>query len=294
MNATIDTSLLTQFVEVADRTSFSAAAASLGTTPATVSRGIARLEELVGSRLFHRTTRRVSLTTAGEALYERTAPHLRALERATRHLPEHQSVPAGTLKLTAPYDLGATFLASVIARFVVRYPQVQVHVELGSRMVDVGAEGFDVALRSDRGKHKDTSLTAKRLVARSELSLYASPAYLARRGHPRGLASPDHDWLVAPSLLRALGFPASVVPKVLANDLLFLRGVASAGGGIATLPAFIAQPHIQSGELLRILPAVRVDVGGLVMVYSATRPLARKVEAFRDFLVETVRREWVG
>jgi DNA-binding transcriptional LysR family regulator len=294
MNVTVDVSLLAAFVEVADAKSFSGAARVLGTTTATVSRSIAKLEESVGSRLFHRTTRRVSLTTAGTALYERTAEHVRALTHATRELPEHQSEPAGTLKLTAPYDLGATFLADVIARFIALYPKVQVHAELGSRMVDFGAEGFDVAIRAERGKHRDTSLTARRLVPRGELSLYASPSYLAKRGSPRGLASPDHDWLVAGPLLRAFDFPKTLTPRTVANDFLFLRAVATSGGGIATLPSFIAQPYVASGDLVRVLPALRVNVGGLVMLYSSTRPLARKIAAFRDFLVEVIQKEWVG
>src|SRR3954469_20254420 len=144
MYVTMNVSFLATFVEVADAASFSAAARLLGTTTATVSRSIAKLEDSVGSRLFHRTTRRVSLTTAGTALYERTAAHVRALTQATKELPEHQSEPAGTLKLTAPYDLGATFLGSVIARFVALYPRVQVHAEFGSRLVDLRREGFDV------------------------------------------------------------------------------------------------------------------------------------------------------
>src|SRR4051812_33576535 len=102
MPATIDLALLATFIEVADAASFSAAARTLQTTTATVSRSIARLEEGVGSRLFHRTTRRVSLPTAGKALYERPAAHVRALAHATKEAPEHQSEPAGTLKLTAP------------------------------------------------------------------------------------------------------------------------------------------------------------------------------------------------
>jgi DNA-binding transcriptional LysR family regulator len=294
MNVTIDVALLVTFVEVADAASFSAAARTLGTTTATVSRSIAKLEESVGSRLFHRTTRRVSLTTAGTALYERTAAHLRALTHATRELPEQQSEPAGSLKLTAPHDLGATFLGSVIARFIALYPKVQVEAEFSSRVVDIAAEGFDVAIRTDRGKHKDTSLTARRLVPRGELSLYAAPGYLARRGSPRGLASPDHDWLVAGPLRRAFDFPATLTPRIVANDFLFLRGVAASGGGIATLPSFIAQPYVASGDLVRVLPTLRVGIGGLVLLYSSTRPLARKVAAFRDFLVEVTQREWVN
>ncbi len=294
MNVTIDVAHLVTFVEVADASSFSGAARALGTTTATVSRTIAKLEASVGSRLFHRTTRRVSLTTAGTALYERTATHLRALAHAAKELPEQQNEPAGKIKFTAPYDLGATFLGSVIARFIALHPKVQVQAEFSSGVVDIAAEGFDVALRGESTKHRDPSLTARRLVPRGDLSLYASPSYLARRGTPRGLESLEHDWLIAGPLRRAFDFPKTLTPRIVANDFLFLRGVASAGGGIATLPAFIAQPFVASGDLVRVLPSVRVNVGGLVMLYSSTRPLARKIAAFRDFLMEVIPREWVA
>lgn len=100
----------------------------------------------------------------------------------------------------------------------------------------------------------------------------------------------EHDWLVAGPLCRAFDFPTTLVPKVVANDFLFLREVATSGGGIATLPTFIAQPYVASGDLVRVLPSVRVNVGGLVMLYSSTRPLARKVAAFRDFMIDVVKR----
>jgi DNA-binding transcriptional LysR family regulator len=141
---------------------------------------------------------------------------------------------------------------------------------------------------------KFASLTARRLVQRSELSLYAAPSYLARRGIPRALASPDHDWLVAGPLRRFFDFPKTLAPRIVANDFLFLRGVAASGGGITTLPSFIAQPYVARGDLVRVLPSVLVNVGGLMLLYSSTRPLARKVAAFRDFLVDVIQREWVG
>jgi DNA-binding transcriptional LysR family regulator len=294
MSVTIDVALLGTFVEVADRASFSAAARALGTTTATVSRNVAKLEEALDSRLFHRTTRRVSLTTAGKALYGRTAVHVRALERATTELPEHQAEPAGVLKLTAPHDLGATFLGEAIARFLSLYPKVQVEAEFGSRLVDLRAEGFDVAIRGSAGRHKHTSLTARRLVSGGEMSLYAAPSYVARRGTPSELGSAEHDWLIGGPLRKMFGFPQTLVPKIAGNDFLFLREVAAAGAGIATLPSFIAQPHVDSGELVRVLPSVKISVGGLILLYSSERPLARKVAAFRDFMVEYTKREWGG
>lgn len=293
MSVTIDIALLATFVSVAEGASFSGAARAAGTTTATVSRNIAKLEDVVGSRLFHRTTRRVSLTTAGKALHERIEGHVRGLADVMKDLPERHTEPAGVLKVSAPYDLGSTLLGSVMTRFMTRYPKVQVHAEFSSRVVDLGGEGFDVALRSGSARHTDSSLTARRLVPRAELGLFAAPSYLARRGTPRDVTSPDHDWLVGGPSAKLFAIPATVVPKIVANDFLFLAVVAESGGGIATLPIFIAQPYLASGALVRAIPAVRVHAGGLVLVYSAKRPLARKVAAFRDFLVEVIQRESV-
>jgi DNA-binding transcriptional LysR family regulator len=255
---------------------------------------VAVLEESVGARLFHRTTRKVSLTTAGRALNDRTAAHVRALVKVTTELPEQHDEPSGTLKLTAPSDLGATFLSGAIARFVALYPKVQIEAELGSRVVDLAGEGFDIAFRGDSVEHQDSSLTMRRLVQSAELSLYAGPGYLARRGTPHELAAQEHDWLIAGPLRRALELPETLVAKVVANDFLFLRGVAASGGGIATLPTFVAEPYVASGDLVRVLPSVRLNVGGLVMLYSSEPPLARKVAAFRDFMVDVMKREWVA
>src|SRR5262245_31868470 len=117
MNETVALDLLQAFVAVAETSSFSAAAERLGTSKATVSRAIAKLEEGVGAELVHRTTRQVALSTAGTALYERAAPHLAALQKSVCTLPELEEAPSGELKITAAIDIGATLLPEVVARF---------------------------------------------------------------------------------------------------------------------------------------------------------------------------------
>src|SRR6516162_9126880 len=135
MNETMSLELLTSFIAVAETSSFSAAAERLGTSKATVSRAIARLEEGVGAELVHRTTRRVALSTAGIALYERAAPHLAQLRSAVCSLPELEEAPSGELRITAPIDIGATLLPEVVARFTLRYPAVRVDARLTNRVV---------------------------------------------------------------------------------------------------------------------------------------------------------------
>jgi DNA-binding transcriptional LysR family regulator len=285
MNATIPLDLLSVFVEVASCASFSKAARSLGTTTATVSRSIGKLEREVGSELLHRSTRQVSLSTAGAALFERAAPHVRALRYAARELPERQEEPAGLLKVTTLSDLGITVLGELIARFTLRYPKISVQMELSSRRVDIIAEGFDVALRGSAGQERDSSLSVRRLVKHTHVNVYASPGYVARRGSPRSLGSPDHDWLIADPLRHVVPLPKRVAPRLSANEFSFLREAARAGAGLVLMPAVMAEPLLATGELVRVLPQWTLSVGSLIMLYPSGSTVPRKVSAFRDFLI---------
>jgi DNA-binding transcriptional LysR family regulator len=288
MDATIDLALVTAFVAVGESASFSAASKKLGVATATISRDVAKLEELVGTELIHRTTRRVSLSTAGQALFERAASHVRAVQAALKNLPERQEEPAGVLRLTAPFDLGVTLLGDVVARFVALYPQVRVDLDLSNRNVDIVAEGFDLALRGAQDKQRDSSLTIRRLI-NAELRCYASPSYLARRGSPRAVGASEHDWLLFGAMRKQLNLPPDSQPRIVGNDFLFLREATRAGAGIGVLPTFIADPLVGSGNLTPVLPSVRIKAGALVLLHPATGPVARKVTAFRDLLLATLK-----
>ncbi len=283
----MDLNLLGLFVAVAETGSFSEAARKLGLPKSSVSRGVASLEASVGAQLLHRTTRHVSLSTAGAALYERAAPLLASLKEAVGTLPEREEAPSGELRLTAPHDMGVTFLPEVVARFTARYPSVRVDCRLTNRNVDLVAEGYDLALRASGAKLADSSLMARRLGA-IDVQLFASPTYLARRGTPR---TPEdlaqHDFLAFRGLkyLSELGLSEKNA-RVLADDMLFLREVAKAGSGLAVLPTFLAQADVTSGQLVRVLPRYTQPSTTLVMLYPRTQHVPRKVSAFRDFLLE--------
>jgi DNA-binding transcriptional LysR family regulator len=284
MNTTID--LVAVLVAVGETASFSLAARRLGVTTGTVSRGIARLEGLVGAQLFHRTTRHVSLSTAGQALFERAASHVRGIEAALKNLPERQQEPAGTLRLTAPTDVGVTLLPSVIARYIALYPRVRVDVDLSNRKVDLAAEGFDLALRATTGRQRDSSLVMRRVIS-SDTRFYASPIYLARRGTPRSLGASDHDWVGFALMHKAMKLPRDFRPRILGNDILFVREATRAGVGIGVLPGFIADPLVAAGSLVAVLPRVRLATAAIVLLHPAG-PVPRKVTAFRDVLLAAV------
>lgn len=283
----LDYSLLATFVSVADETSFSKAAKRLGVTKGTVSRAIQKLEGIVGAELLHRTTHAVALSTAGTALYERVSPHLRGLREALGTLPEREQEPAGVLRVTAPTDFGTIVLPSIVAQFGLRYPAVRFDLLVTNTVVDLVAERIDIAIRPRVGRQHDASL-AVRTLGRGGVAFYASPSYLARRGTPKEIADPRHDWVVMPAMRRFL-FPnvKNFEPRVNANDLLTARELLVEGLGIGALPPFATEAAVADGTLVRVpLPLPPLPSASLGIVYAKSRTLPRKVVAFRDFLLE--------
>jgi DNA-binding transcriptional LysR family regulator len=280
MNGTqADYQLLAIFAAVAEETSFSKAARKLGLGKGTVSRAIARLEELLGTELLHRNTHTVALSTAGAALYERTAHHLVALNEAVCKLPELQEKPSGQLRLTAPNDLGVVILPSILAQFSLRYPDIRFDIQLTNRVVDLVAEGFDLALRPAPAKLKDSSLTA-------------APAYLARRGRPKQLGDDGHDFVMHPAALRFFKLRREQRWRYLCDDFFLVRDLLRDGAGVGYLPSFIAEPYLRDGllELVPLADRPRVSAA-LFLVYPSSGQVPRKVRAFRDFLVERFKRQ---
>lgn len=288
MDATIGLPLLELFVTVADTGSFSAAAARLGTSKSSVSRGVAQLESQIGAQLVHRTTRRVALSTAGSALYQRSAPLLGALRHALGSVPEREAEPSGELRITAPNDFGAIFLSEMLPAFVRRHPAVRVDVRLSNRHVDLIAEGYDLALRA-LGRMNDSSLIVRRLDD-VEIQLFAAPSYLARRGLPRTPAeAAGHDWVLFRDSWPGREFGVLGRARLVGDDFAFIRAALRAGGGIGPLPTFLAHADVQAGALVRVLP--RHSAPGrrkFVLLYPRARHVPRKVLAFRDFLLQTL------
>ncbi len=292
---TIDLNLLPVFTAVADTSSFSAAAERLGIPKSTVSRGVASLESAMGVRLFHRTTRRVSLSTAGAAIRDRIASSLAALQESLGHLPEQEREPSGRLRVTAAVDFGATVLAEIVARFATRYPGVEVEMRLSNAVVDLVAEGFDVALRISTRALKDSPLVARN-VGTIVLQPYASPNYLARRGAPREPSDlADHEWIqfrgAGPLRLRGPDRTVTIEPRgrIVCDDMFFVREVLRHGAGIGMLPAFLAEGDVAAGRLSPVLQRWSVPTGQLWLICHGARPLPRKVTAFRDFVTESLK-----
>jgi DNA-binding transcriptional LysR family regulator len=288
----IDLGKTALFVRVVQTGSFTAAAHALELPKSSVSRGVSGLEEELGVRLLHRTTRRLQLTSAGRAYFERAARALEELADAGAVAADMDKAPRGVIRVTAPVDLGTWVLAPVIANFVRLYPLIRIDLSLGSRTVDLVEEGFDLAVRA--GRLRDSSLVARRL-GPTDLSLFASPAYLKRKGNPRSVADlAKHDCILfrasSGSATWSFQGPAGVEHvevsgPISVDDFVFVRQAALAGAGIAHLPRFHCSFEIERGRLVPLLPGYVTRLGALHLVYPSSRHLPHRVALFRDHII---------
>ncbi|MCD0279326.1 LysR family transcriptional regulator [Xanthomonas melonis] len=281
------------FTAVAERSGFSAAADALDRSTASVTRQVAALEQRLGTRLLNRTTRRVSLTSAGTAYYQRCLQLLADLDDLEAAIGAQALEPAGVLRVNAPVSYGIERLAALLPGFRARYPQVELDLSLSDRLVDMVEEGFDVAIRITR---QPAPMLIARQLGKVRLLACASPAYLARAGsptHPSDLA--DHDCLLYHystdgDEVRFRGPDGDVDVRLRgglrANNGHVLNAVALAGQGIVMQPDFLADAHLAAGRLVRILPGYELGEIGIFAVYTSRSHLAPKVRGFIDYLLE--------
>lgn len=283
---------LEAFVKVAETQSFSEAARRLRGSKSAVSRHIAALETDLGVRLFHRTTRSLTLTEAGRGYFERAGRVLADLEDANRSVSQLQAAPRGRLRVNAPMSFGFLHLAPALTDFLARYPEVEVDVTLNDRFVDLVDEGFDVAVRI--GSLVDSSSIARKLAIVRRV-VCASPAYLEARGVPQ---TPDdlkgHDCLCNTNIsqtrewrfVTAEGkpWPVAVGGRLTANNGDTLKVAALSGFGFVHLPTFIVGEALKAGTLVSVLDAFIDQDMTLNAVYPHARYLTPKVRAFVDFL----------
>jgi DNA-binding transcriptional LysR family regulator len=281
------------FVRVVEARSFTAAAEALGREKSSVSRAVARLESDLGVRLLQRTTRKLALTDAGQAFYERVRASVMGVNEAASAVRELGGEPRGTVRMTAPADSYSFGIPEVLAEFVQRYPAIDIDLSLTSRQVDLVGEGFDIALRG--GRLTDSTLVTRRIGA-TDLALFASPDYLKRRGTPQKLEDlANHDMVLYRSrdgrnALSLTGPDGPVTielrPKIAADDMSFLARAAIGGAGIALVAAMFARAPAERGELTVVLRGYRVEGGALHIVLPSSTFVPSRVALLRDFLVE--------
>ncbi|WP_421863444.1 LysR family transcriptional regulator [Marinobacter adhaerens] len=280
-----------EFVAVAETENFTRAAKRLGISTAQVSRQISALEARLSTRLFYRTTRRVSATEAGEIYYQHCRQVLEALEEAERSITNMQLVPRGRLKLTAPVTYGEKSIAPLLNDFLMRYPELEVEVNLTNQTLDLVAEGYDLAVRL--GKLEDSTLMARRLASRT-LFVCASPAYLSARGTPHSLSELAHHNCLLGNLdywrFQEAGQPRNVrvSGNIRCDSGRALLDAALKGIGIVQLPDYYVKRALDSGALVPLLTHYQEDDDGIWAVYPHNRHLSPKVRMLLDFFVESL------
>ena len=284
----MDLNALQTFLEVADRGSFSAAGAALGLPTSTVSRRIARLEDALELALVRRKGRTVELTEDGDALARRARGPMTELGEVEHGFAAQAGVPRGELTVSAPIDLGATpFLADILASYRTRYDAVRVQLTVANQRVDLIEHNIDVAFRL----HATPLPPADHLIARRlghlSFALYASPSYAHRRGLPDTWGAVAQHDILAHSQAYTQVWPHQPVAR--ANDFHPLRAMAIAGMGVTGLPAFLAEPALDHGELVRCPVAWSGPRPSLSLVWLRSRHLAPRLRAFIDQAVEHCR-----
>jgi len=284
------------FVQVVESGNFAKAAAELQLNPSTVSRRISNLEEHLGVRLFNRTTRSLSLTEVGDRYFKRCLNILGDIEEAEQEARQHSEEPQGLLQVSCSTFFAYQHILTRVPQFLEQYPQVRLKLILTDDVVDVVAEGIDIAIRI--GELADSSLIARRLVSNRRI-VCASPAYIKRYGMP---LTPDdlahHNCLILSAHKTTLnqwrfkdgsGYrEISVRGNFEVNSGNALYEALLAGVGISRVATALAIEDLQTGKLIRLLEDYEDDAdGGIYAVFPSDRYLLPKVRVFVEFLVES-------
>ncbi len=293
----LDLSDLQVFERVAALKGFSEAARSLGLPKSNVSRSIARLEGALGARLLHRSTREVTLTSAGHALMDRARDIIERAGEALDYVGSLAHGPRGSIKVNSGIGFGLNVIASELPGFLQRHPDVDVILDLESRSADLVGEAIDVAVRL--GPLQDSSLLAIRLGAMRRY-LCAARSYVDRRGAPQSIeALNEHDVIEMPGsdgrprpwVFTREGKQSRVAPhpRVTVNEALTIHRLVSSGAGLGIVSGYLCAPEIADGRLVRVLPEWSLPSVEVSLVFPSRRALSPAVRAFTEFMKEISR-----
>lgn len=281
------------FAGTARHGSFAAAARELGSTPSTLAKAVARLETTLGVRLFHRTTRQVSLTPDGERLFQRCQRVLAEIEELQADAAGTSAEPAGTLRVDLPITYGKRFVLPRLAALAERHAGLVLDVRLHDAQVDIVRDAVDLAVRI--GPLADSTLVARR-IDRQSLVLCASPAYLSRFGTPRRVEELSAHAAVIFRMpgsgrsrawqFRVRGAPVELHPaaRIWVNDGEGLVEATQLGLGLCQLPDYLVDRQIADGSLVELLPSCRPQPLPISVVYPSGRLVPARVRAAIDAL----------
>lgn len=279
------------FARVAMVQNLSAVGIELGLTPGTISKRIQSLEDELGVRLFDRTTRSIRITDEGRTFLAHVERILAEIEAARAAVGDSITSPKGRLKLSAPATLGQLFMAPAICSFLLKYPAIDVQVDLTDRIVNLQEEGYDVAIRS--GTMNDSALIAKRLAPDRHI-VVASPAYLSANGIPQVPSDLARHSCAVHGDLRQWHFmrggheeSVRVCGRLRSNNGELLRYAALEGCGLIRASELFVRSDLQSGALQAVLTDYEVSSSSAIWaVYPSSKHMLPKLRSLLDFLAE--------
>lgn len=285
---------LIAFAETVKHGSFAAAARELGTSPSTLAKAVARLEDSLGVKLFHRTTRQMNPTADGERLYQRCQRVLAEIEDLQTEAAGSRTAPSGLLRVDLPIVYGRRVLLPVLVRLTELHPALQLDVRLHDTYTDLIKDSIDLAVRV--GDLGDSRLVARRF-AQQNMLLCASPAYLQQQGTPRTIEQLGRHAAVAHRLpssgrlrtwqLTSRGRRIEIEPpsRLQINDGDGVVQAACLGFGLAQLPDYMVADEIAAGRLVEVLPSCRPPAQSISVVYPSGRLVPPRVRAAVDAIV---------
>lgn len=280
------------FVTVAEQHSLTQAADTLDMSTAMVSRYLASIETWLGVRLFHRTTRKISLTEAGQGALISCRQLLELADEMQHQAADRASIPSGSLRVATASSFGEAQLAAALIEFQQRYPQVSVNLLVADRALDLTTERIDLAVRITN-QLEPSFITRQLAICRSVLC--AAPAYLQQQGTPASLADLHRHQCLSHSLVQSAQHrfrqddglqELPVSPRFITNETAILRQAALAGGGIAILPTYYVADELRTGRLQRLLPELELETLGIHAVYLSRRHQPLALRLLLDFLSE--------
>ncbi|SMG49545.1 LysR substrate-binding domain-containing protein [Paraburkholderia susongensis] len=286
------------FVRIVECGGLTAAGRNLSVPKSTVSHRLQQLETALGVRLVNRTSRRLSMTDAGDVFYRHAVAMLERADFAESAVRERLAEPSGTIRFTTAVATSLFAMRQVLPDFIQRYPKINVIQHISDEQVDIAGGNYDLALRSHSGPLSDSTLV-QRTLAPAPWCLFASPGYVKRHGMPLAPESlAGHDTLV---MLRhnspmtwKLKHPTRgemivpLKPRLAGNDIMTLKQAAQNGLGIVALPTYVCGEDMRSGALQRVLPDWSAGEASITAVIPFRHGMLPSVRAFLDFLVERI------
>lgn len=294
MNTKPDLNQTLYFVTVVESGSFTKAAERLGVPKSTLSRNIQALEASINLRLLNRSTRKLSLTKAGETYFQNCSPVIQKLQKAHGQILDYQQNIQGRLRVTMPAEVGLGFLADILPGFMNLYPQIELEIDFSTQNHNLVESGFDLAIRIGQ-QLEDSSYIAKR-IASPTIGLYASPDYLEQNPEIKELADLEHHSHI---LIGANGGNLRLESQepiirersqLLTNSMTFNKSISIQGMGIVVLPKVLCQHEVQTGQLIQVLPEISIQRPNMYAVYPSRNHPGKALTTFLNFIEDEIKK----